>query len=97
MGGEGKLRQLALQNLTIQPNTQVLDLCCGSGQATEVWVKYSQEVTELDASPLSLKRAQHNVPQAKFVEAFAQKMPFSDRTSQLMHYYQLPITNYHKI
>ncbi|URD47674.1 class I SAM-dependent methyltransferase [Chroococcidiopsis sp. CCNUC1] len=85
VGGEGKFRQLALQNLTIQPNTQVLDLCCGSGQATELLVKYSQEVTGLDASPLSLKRAQHNVPQAKYVEAFAQKMPFSDRSFDLVH------------
>lgn len=85
VGGEEKFRQLALQNLTIQPNTRVLDLCCGSGQATEVLVKYSQDVTGLDASPLSLKRAQHNVPQAKYVEAFAQKMPFSDRSFDLVH------------
>jgi len=85
VGGESKFRQLALQNLTIQPNTQVLDLCCGSGQATEVLVRYSQNVTGLDASPLSLKRAQQNVPQAKYVEAFAQKMPFSDRSFDLVH------------
>jgi demethylmenaquinone methyltransferase/2-methoxy-6-polyprenyl-1,4-benzoquinol methylase len=85
VGGEEKFRQLALQKLTILPNTKVLDLCCGSGQATEVLVKYSQDVTGLDASPLSLKRARQNVPQAKYVEAFAQKMPFSDNSFDLVH------------
>jgi demethylmenaquinone methyltransferase/2-methoxy-6-polyprenyl-1,4-benzoquinol methylase len=85
VGGEKRFRQLALQNLTIQSDTKVLDLCCGSGQATEVLVKYSQDVTGLDASPLSLKRAQQNVPQAKYVEAFAQKMPFSDQSFDLVH------------
>jgi ubiquinone/menaquinone biosynthesis C-methylase UbiE len=85
VGGEGRFRQLALQNLAIHQNTKVLDLCCGSGQATEVLVKYSQAVTGLDASPLSLKRAQHNVPQAKYVEAFAEKMPFADNSFDLVH------------
>jgi demethylmenaquinone methyltransferase/2-methoxy-6-polyprenyl-1,4-benzoquinol methylase len=85
VGGEGRFRQLALQNLTIHPDTKVLDLCCGSGQATQVLVKYSQNVTGLDASPLSLKRAQQNVPQAEYVEAFAEKMPFSDDSFDLVH------------
>jgi len=30
----------------------------------------------LDASPLSLKRARQNVPQAQYIEAFAEAMPF---------------------
>jgi demethylmenaquinone methyltransferase/2-methoxy-6-polyprenyl-1,4-benzoquinol methylase len=63
VGGEARFRQLALQGLTINPETKVLDLCCGSGQATQVLVQYSQDVTGLDASPLSLKRAQQNVSQ----------------------------------
>lgn len=85
VGGEGRFRQLALQGLTIIPETKVLDLCCGSGQATGVLVKYSQDVTGLDASPLSLKRAQQNVPQAKYVEAFAEQMPFPDNCFDLVH------------
>jgi len=50
VGGEARFRQLALQGLTINPETKVLDLCCGSGQATQVLVQYSQDVTGLDAS-----------------------------------------------
>lgn len=85
VGGEGRFRQLALQGLTIDSDSQVLDLCCGSGQATQVLVKYSQNVTGLDASPLSLKRARQNVPQAEYVEAFAEKMPFADHKFDVVH------------
>lgn len=85
VGGEGRFRRLTLQGLTINPTTKVLDLCCGSGQATRVLVQFSQDVTGLDASPLSLKRAQHNVPQAKYVEALAEQMPFPDDHFDLVH------------
>lgn len=85
VGGEAQFRQLALQGLTIHPETKILDLCCGSGQATQVLVQYSQNVTGLDASPLSLKRARQNVPQAQYVEAFAEAMPFTDNSFDLVH------------
>lgn len=85
VGGEARFRQLALQGLTIFPETKILDLCCGSGQATKVLVQYSQNVTGLDASPLSLKRARQNVPQAQYVEAFAEAMPFADNSFDLVH------------
>lgn len=85
VGGEGRFRQLALQGLQINPETKVLDLCCGSGQATQFLVQSSQDVTGLDASPLSLKRAQKNVPQAQYVEAWAEDMPFPDNQFDLVH------------
>ncbi|MCL1466433.1 class I SAM-dependent methyltransferase [Argonema galeatum] len=85
VGGEGRFRQLALQGLTILPDTKVLDLCCGSGQATQFLVQYSQNVTGLDASPLSLKRARLNVPSAQYTEAFAEDMPFADNSFDLVH------------
>jgi demethylmenaquinone methyltransferase/2-methoxy-6-polyprenyl-1,4-benzoquinol methylase len=85
VGGEERFRQLALQGLTINSDTKVLDLCCGSGQATQLLVKLSQNVTGLDASPLSLQRAKQNVPQAEYVEAFAEEMPFTDNEFDLVH------------
>ncbi|QLE54481.1 class I SAM-dependent methyltransferase [Nostoc sp. TCL26-01] len=85
VGGEARFRQLALQELTIHPDTAVLDVCCGSGQGTQFLVKYSQNVTGLDASPLSLRRAKQNVPQATYVEAFAQKMPFANNQFDVVH------------
>ncbi|MEI1375144.1 class I SAM-dependent methyltransferase [Nostoc sp. UHCC 0926] len=85
VGGEARFRQLALQGLTIHSETQVLDLCCGSGQTTQFLVKFSQNVTGLDASPKSLERARQNVPLASYVEAFAEKMPFADNLFDVVH------------
>ncbi|MCL2932424.1 MAG: class I SAM-dependent methyltransferase [Trichodesmium sp. MAG_R03] len=85
VGGETRFRELGLKGLTIKQNTQILDLCCGSGQGTNVLVKYSQNVTGLDASPVSINRAKKNVPSAKYVEAFAEDMPFSNNEFDLVH------------
>jgi len=85
VGGERRFHHLPLQGLTIDSETQVLDLCCGGGQATRFLVEYSQNVTGLDVSPLSLQRAEENVPQAKYVEAFAEDMPFSENQFDLVH------------
>ncbi|MBD2626004.1 class I SAM-dependent methyltransferase [Trichormus variabilis] len=85
VGGEARFRQLPLQGLTLDSDTQILDLCCGSGQATQFLVKFSQNVTGLDASPLSLQRARKNVPNATYVEAFAEDMPFADNLFDVVH------------
>lgn len=85
VGGEARFRQLALEGLQITPEMRLLDLCCGSGQATQYLVTRSAQVTGLDASPLSIKRAQQNVPQAEFVEGWAEAMPFGDRQFDLVH------------
>jgi ubiquinone/menaquinone biosynthesis C-methylase UbiE len=85
VGGEARFRQLALQGLPIAPDTQILDLCCGSGQTTQVLVERSHHVTGLDASPLALRRAQRNVPQATYVEAWAEHMPLPDKHFDLVH------------
>ena len=85
VGGETRFHQLPLQGLKISSDSKVLDLCCGSGQATRFLVQYSQDVTGLDISPVSLERAQRNVPQAKYVEALAEEMPFSDNQFDFVH------------
>lgn len=85
VGGERKFRQLALKNLAINSNTKILDLCCGAGQTTKFLVNYSQEVTGLDISIVSLEKARKNVPQAQFVEGFAQKMPFCNDYFDIVH------------
>lgn len=85
VGGEGRFRQLALQGLNLNSYSKILDLCCGSGQTTAFLVKFSQNVTGLDASPLSLQRAKKNVPNATYVEAFAENMPFTDHEFDVVH------------
>ncbi|MEG4391467.1 methyltransferase domain-containing protein [Microcoleus sp. BROC3] len=79
VGGDARLGQLAWENLTVSAETKVLDRCCGSGQTKPFMVQYSQDVTGLDASPLSLQGARKNVPSANYyLEAFAESMPFPD-------------------
>ncbi|MFB8792512.1 MAG: class I SAM-dependent methyltransferase [Potamolinea sp.] len=85
VGGETRLRQLPWQGLAISSESQVLDLCCGCGQSTKFLVQYSQDVTGLDISPVSLERAKRNVPQAKYVEALAEDLPFTDNYFDLVH------------
>jgi demethylmenaquinone methyltransferase/2-methoxy-6-polyprenyl-1,4-benzoquinol methylase len=85
VGGSDRFRRLALNGLTIAKDAQILDLCCGSGQVTQVLLEYSPHVTGLDISPLSLSRARRNVPQAKYVESMAEDMPFANNTFDLVH------------
>jgi ubiquinone/menaquinone biosynthesis C-methylase UbiE len=85
VGGEKRFRTLAWQDLTITADTPVLDLCCGSGQTTSFLVNYSQNVTGLDASPRSVRRAQAQVPRATFVEGWAEAMPFADNRFEVVH------------
>lgn len=84
VGGEARFRKLFLKDLQVNPEAKVLDLCCGAGQATQELVKHFKDVTGLDASPIAIKRAKQNVPQAQYVEAFAENMPFSDRSFDLV-------------
>ncbi|MDB9314965.1 class I SAM-dependent methyltransferase [Spirulina sp. CS-785/01] len=85
VGGEKRFRQLPLQNVKISKDTPVLDLCCGGGQVTRYLVQYSDQVTGLDASPWAVQRAKGNVPQADYVEALAEDMPFSDEQFEVVH------------
>ncbi len=85
VGGEKRFRHLALQGLQINSDTEVLDLCCGAGQTTQFLVQFSRHVTGLDASPIALQRAAGNVPQAKYVEGLAEKMPLADNRFDLVH------------
>jgi demethylmenaquinone methyltransferase/2-methoxy-6-polyprenyl-1,4-benzoquinol methylase len=84
VGGEARFRQLALKGLSIDKNTSILDLCCGAGQTTQFLVKYSDQVTGLDASPVALARAKKRVPQAQYVEGLAEELPFSDNSFDLV-------------
>ncbi|MGB7444136.1 MAG: class I SAM-dependent methyltransferase [Coleofasciculaceae cyanobacterium] len=85
VGGEARFRQLPLQNLNISSESKVLDLCCGSGQATQFLLRLSHHVTGLDISPVSLERARQNVPQATYVQGLAEEMPLPNEQFDLVH------------
>lgn len=84
VGGEARFRQLALKELRIDNNSQILDLCCGAGQTTQFLVQYSNQVTGLDASPVALERAKKRVPQANYVEGLAEELPFAEASFDLV-------------
>ncbi len=85
VGGEKKFRSLALENIPIDTDTKILDLCCGKGQTTKFLIKYSQNVVGLDISPIAISQARKNVPQATYVEGLAQNMIFDNDTFDLVH------------
>ncbi|MGB3615150.1 MAG: class I SAM-dependent methyltransferase [Elainellaceae cyanobacterium] len=85
VGGVSRFHRLPIEGLTLDRDAAVLDLCCGSGQATAHLTAQYANVTGLDASPKSIKRAQRNVPTAQYVEAWAEAMPFEDQRFDLVH------------
>ena len=85
VGGESRFRQLALKDLPIRLDSTVLDLCCGSGQSTRFLLQYSHQVTGLDVSLQSLQRAHKNIPQATYIEGFAETLPFPDASFDFVH------------
>jgi demethylmenaquinone methyltransferase/2-methoxy-6-polyprenyl-1,4-benzoquinol methylase len=85
VGGEDKFRSLTLADLDLNRDAAILDLCCGAGQTTQLLVRYSDQVTGLDVSPVALARAKQKVPQAIYVEGLAQKMPIADNSFDLVH------------
>ena len=85
VGGETKFHQLPLEGLELTPESKILDLCCGGGQATQFLAQKSQQVTGLDASPVSLKRAAKIAPTAEYVQSLAESMPFADGVFDVVH------------
>ncbi|WP_008308510.1 class I SAM-dependent methyltransferase [Leptolyngbya sp. PCC 6406] len=85
VGGEWRFRHLALQGLNLSAPSQILDLCCGCGQTTRFLVAFGAQVTGLDASPRSLTQARKNVPQATFIEGWAEDLPFADHQFDVVH------------
>ncbi|WKT82868.1 MULTISPECIES: class I SAM-dependent methyltransferase [unclassified Thermosynechococcus] len=85
VGGSDRLHRLAWQDLDLPRSATVLDLCCAHGVVTQALTQAFDQVTGLDASPRAIARARQRVPQATYVEAFAEKMPFGDATFDLVH------------
>lgn len=85
VGGEAAFHRLPWQGLTLPADAQILDLCCGSGQATRYLLEIAPQVTGLDVSPRSLDRARRLVPQAQYVQGAAENLPFGEGSFDLVH------------
>ncbi len=85
VGGSAKFQRLALAGLEIRPEMQLLDLCCGSGQTTQLLVTQFHQVIGLDASADALAQAAQTAPSAKYIQAWAESMPFEDAQFDRVH------------
>lgn len=82
VGGVGRLRGLGLDALShrLEPNAEILDLCCGSGEAAAPWISAGYAVTGLDISPRALDLAAERHPLMQRVEGLAEAPPLKDQS-----------------
>ena len=82
VGGVAKLRGLGLDALShrLEPNAEILDLCCGSGEAAAPWIDAGYAVTGLDVSPRALDLATQRHPFMQQVEGLAEEPPLKDQS-----------------
>ena len=80
VGGVERLRALGLEALQprLEPRAEVLDLCCGSGEAAAPWLEAGFKVAGLDVSPLALSLAAQRHPSMERVEGLAEDPPLPD-------------------
>ena len=82
VGGVARLRGLGLEALShrLEPNAEILDLCCGSGEAAAPWISAGYAVTGLDVSPRALDLAAQRHPLMQRVEGLAEAPPMKDQS-----------------
>ena len=82
VGGVARLRGLGLEALShrLKPNAEILDLCCGSGEAAAPWIDAGYAVTGLDVSPRALDLATQRHPLMQQVEGLAEEQPLKDQS-----------------
>ena len=82
VGGVARLRGLGLESLRnrLEPDAEILDLCCGSGEAAAPWISAGYAVTGLDVSPRALDLAAERHPLMQRVEGLAEAPPMKDQS-----------------
>ena len=82
VGGVARLRGLGLESLRnrLKPDAEILDLCCGSGEAAAPWISAGYAVTGLDVSPRALDLAAERHPLMQRVEGLAEAPPLKDQS-----------------
>lgn len=102
--GEGGFRETdgfyrwVLKRLSPLPGRSILDVSCGEGHLLR-WAAqlYGMDGWGVDISPMALKIARQNIPQAKLVRCNGINLPFPDNTfnyitnlGSLEHYADIP-------
>jgi demethylmenaquinone methyltransferase/2-methoxy-6-polyprenyl-1,4-benzoquinol methylase len=77
VGGVARLRGLGLESLRnrLEPDAEILDLCCGSGEAAAPWISAGYAVTGLDVSPRALDLAAQRHPSCNGLRDLLRRLP----------------------
>lgn len=74
------IKYLALKSLKIEPHSDVLDLCCGTGDFSRIISKLTptSNVIGLDFSDKMIQIAKHKNPKGIFIQGDCTSLPFKD-------------------
>jgi SAM-dependent methyltransferase len=74
----------ALQHLTIDSTTHLLDIGCGTGYFCKMATDLDAFVTGIDATPELLTEARERIPEANFMHGEMEELPFGDDTFDIV-------------
>ena len=81
------VKKYAIKKLKIEPESNAVDLCCGTGDISKLLAKnsYIKEVIGIDFSDkmLEIARAKNSDEKIKYINADCLKVPFEDSTFDL--------------
>ena len=80
LGTHCLIKKIALENLAIKPYSNILDLCCGTGDFTKIINKIApkSKIIGLDSSVEMLKLAKIKNPQKVFMYGDCTNLPFKE-------------------
>ncbi|WP_418960485.1 methyltransferase domain-containing protein [Streptomyces tritici] len=91
-----RLRARSYELLSLVPDSTVLDVGCGAGRAVAELAERGVRAVGVDPSPVMLAAARKRWPEAEFLEAGAEELPFADgsvrgyRADKVFHVLQEP-------
>lgn len=71
---------MIVQTLNLTKKDDLLDVACGNALILEKLADKTRSITGVDFSHNMLEKARERVPQAQFIEAEANKLPFNDNS-----------------
>lgn len=80
LGTHNIIKYLAIRNFDIIPRTNILDICCGTGDFTRIIMNFypRTKVIGLDFSQKMVKLAKTKNPKGVFIQGDCTNLPFSD-------------------
>lgn len=84
--GYDKILQEFIKLVSPKPREKMAELGCATGAFTKRFVKLGLDVTGVDISPKCIEVADKKIPRAKFVVADIEKLPFKNKSFDIVVY-----------